>query len=176
MGASILSPREPPAHLQVGGIMPILVRRYGLLVIIVGVVAIIGISSVIFRDRLPASAVELQVGDCFDIADPSASAVEEVPHHPCTESHQYEVFFNAVDTSPTDATYPPLTAFNTDAANMCVPAFEAYVGIAPDASTLDVGYLYPQETGWGKGDRTVTCYLTRSDSAPMTTTMKGAKQ
>jgi hypothetical protein len=149
-----------------------LLRWGGLVVIFL----VVGGLLLIFRDRLTGSPSDMQVGDCFDLADPSAASIKEVPHHPCTESHHFEVFFNATNTSPASATYPPLSVFGADVTAQCKPAFEAYVGISFDASTLDIGYLYPQSAGWGKGDRTITCYLTRSDNAPMTSSMKGAKQ
>jgi hypothetical protein len=158
---------------RLGGTMNRAVLRWGGLVIIILVAA--GLFAV-FRDRLPASSQDLKVGDCFDLSDPTASSVDQVPHHPCTESHMFEVFFNATNSSPADATYPPLSVFGADVAAQCKPAFEAYVGISFDASALDINYLYPQSIGWGKGDRTITCYLARSDNAPMTSSMKGAKQ
>ena len=38
-------------------------------------------------------AVDLRVGDCFDLKDPSADEVEDVTASPCTVAHEFEMFF-----------------------------------------------------------------------------------
>lgn len=149
------------------------VRRYGLLAIIILVVA--GVAFV-FRDRLSSSPADLQVGDCFDLKDPTSDTVEEVPHHPCTETHHFEVIFMATNASPSGAAYPGTTAFDKDVADQCAPAFATYVGIPFDSSALDMGYLYPQADSWGKGKRTITCYVGLPNDGTLTSTVKGSKK
>lgn len=149
------------------------VRRYGVLLIIL--VAIGGIAFV-FRDRISGSPTDLQVGDCFDLNDPNATTVEEVPHHPCTESHHFEVFFKATDPSADGAAYPGTTGFDKVVQDQCMPAFATYVGIPFDSSTLEVGYLYPQADSWGKGRRIITCYASPPSNGVLTTSIKGSKQ
>lgn len=148
------------------------VRRYGLLIAIVVVVAALAF---VFRDRITGSAADLQIGDCFDVPT-VAVEIKDVQHHPCAEAHTGEVF--AVLTHPAAAGAPAI-----DTATMsqyfgttCLPILNTYIG--EDATTqkvLDFGAFYPTDEGWGKGDRSITCYLYRVDEGPMTTTMKGAK-
>src|SRR5262249_20277090 len=51
----------------------------------------------------PKQASALEVGDCFD-EPATAGEVDEVPHHPCTQSHTAEVFAILTYTSSSD--YP----------------------------------------------------------------------
>jgi hypothetical protein len=39
---------------------------------------------------------------------------------------------------------------------------------------LSIGYFYPSRDGWSSGDRTITCYVARSDEGPMTQSVKGS--
>jgi hypothetical protein len=149
------------------------VRRYAVLLVIL--VVIVGLV-LVFRDRLSSSPTDLQVGDCFDLNDPNATTVEEVPHHPCTEAHHFEVIFKATDPSPNGAAYPGTTAFDKVVQDQCTPGFATYVGISFDDSTLDLGYLYPQADSWGKGRRTITCYVSLPNNATLTSTVKGSKK
>ncbi len=149
------------------------VRRYGILLVIILVIA--GLAFV-FRDRLNSSPTDLQVGDCFVLNDPNATTVEEVPHRPCTETHQFEVIFKATDPSPDGAAYPGTTAFDKVVQAQCAPAFATYVGIPFDDSALELGYLYPQADSWGKGRRTITCYVSLPNNAMLTSTVKDSKK
>jgi hypothetical protein len=57
----------------------------------------------------------------------------------------------------------------------CAPAFETYVGTSIDSNPdLAVGYFYPDSDGWSSGDRTITCYITRTDEGPMTQSLKAS--
>lgn len=102
--------------------------------------------------------------------------MDSVPHHPCTESHHYEVIFVATDASPDGAAYPGTTAFDTDVQAQCVPAFATYVGVSLDQSALQLGYFYPQADSWAKKNRSLTCYASRVDNAALTASVKNSKQ
>lgn len=149
-------------------------RRYSRFAVIIAIVAFLAIVLYVVRNQVSPS--DLQVGDCFDLKDPTADTVDTVTHHPCTESHQFEVIFKATDSSPGDAAYPGTTGFDKVVADQCAPAFATYVGISFDDSGLDMGYLYPQADGWSKGKRTITCYVELPNNVPLTTSVKGSKQ
>jgi hypothetical protein len=52
--------------------------------------------------------------------------------------------------------------------NQCGPdAINAYAGQTASA-TLAVGYFYPDENAWGRGERQVTCYLHARDGSKLT--------
>ena len=56
-----------------------------------------------------------------------------------------------------------------------MPAFQTYVGKSyADSTDLSLGYFYPDEAGWKKGDRTFTCYITREDNTKLTQSVKGS--
>jgi hypothetical protein len=140
------------------------------LVIRLGIIAVIAIGAFVLRDRLSGSAGDLKVGDCFD--DPGAAAtIQSVQHHPCSEAHSAEVIFvgNYQDASA----YPGTDAFDSYAFNVCVPTFVSYTGRDYQTDTeLDIGYMYPTEEGWPKGDREIACYVYRLDQGTMTTSVK----
>lgn len=147
------------------------VRRYGLLIVIIVIVA--GLAFV-FRDRLSGNAGDLAVGDCFDAPTLEGQTVSDVQHHPCTEAHTGEVFAVLTNPAGSGAAYPDQTARIAFAGDQCAAPFLTYVGIAMDSSALDIRYFGPTSDGWGKGDRTFTCYV-NTDPA-VTTSIKGSKQ
>lgn len=139
----------------------------------IGIIAVIAIGALIFRDRLSSNAGELKLGDCYD--DPQGvTVITDVQHHPCTEPHTAEVIF--LGNLPGDnATYPSDVAIETWVADTCLPAWTAYTG--KDYQTepvLSLGYYTPSEEGWKDGDRGVVCYATRDDGAAMTTSVRKA--
>jgi len=109
------------------------------------------------RDRLTGAVDSLQVGDCFDV--PAGETVEDVQHRPCTEPHDGEVFV-VRDYAGSDG-YPTIAQFDAWAEQECIGTdFLAYVGQQYETrQDVGVGYLYPLEEGWGRGDREMTCYL-----------------
>jgi hypothetical protein len=140
----------------------------------IGIIAVIALGALIFRDRLSSSAAELAVGDCFDVPTTNVD-IKDVQHHPCTESHTGEVF--TLVTHPAAKGTAPLTQaqlvdYLTSA---CAPVFLSYVGAdAAGSRTLDFGAFYPRDEDWTNGDRGVTCYAYRVDEKPMTTSLKKA--
>ena len=149
--------------------MPVIVRRFGVIIVI----AIVVIGVIVFRDRLSGNAGDLAVGDCFD-APTTEGTVQDVQHHPCTEAHSGEVFAVVKNPAGGSDPYPDQAARVTFAGDACAAPFLTYVGIAMDQSAYDIRYFGPTAEGWGKGDRTVTCYV---NSAPVvTTSIKGSKK
>jgi hypothetical protein len=145
---------------QAGGRRPVLI--IGAIVVFLAVV--------LFAVRNNVSADDLEVGTCFNI--PDGTTVQTVERQPCTESHNGEVFF----VGDYDGTSFPI-ALSLDSyidAN-CVPAFESYIGTDIDAATdLAIGYFHPSRDGWDNGERTITCYVARSDESSMTESLKGS--
>jgi Septum formation len=139
----------------------------------IGIVAIIAVGALVFRDRLSSNASELKVGDCFD--DPVATSgqvVKDVQHHPCTEAHTAEVIFLGPMTGA-DTAYPADATVGTFLKAQCLPAWQAYTGKDFETEVvLTLGYLMPTQEGWGKGDRDITCYAAREDGAAMTSSVR----
>ena len=138
-------------------------------VIIVGLIVVF-IAIVLFVVRNNVSADDLKVGTCFNI--PDGTTIQTGEQHPCTESHNGEVFFVG---EYDGESFPISISLDRYIDENCVPAFGSYVGTAfDDATELTIGYFHPNRDGWDDGERTITCYVARSDRASMTETLKGS--
>ena len=116
---------------------------------------------------------DLRVGDCFDLADPAASAVDKTTAKPCTDSHQYEVFF--AGTLP-DGAYPDDTTVKAYVEANCLPVFGTYVGMVYDNSKLEIVWFSPIEEGWNQGDRAIQCTVYDPNNSQLTASLKGARR
>jgi hypothetical protein len=145
---------------------------WGIRILIIGVVIVGGL---VFRDRLSSNAADLAVGDCFDQPTTATDTIEDVQHHPCSEAHTAEVIFVGPHSAASGAA--PLTTSEIESfvAASCFPAFASYTGL--DFLTdkvYDIGYIYPLEADWNKGERKVTCYTSKIDGSVMTASVKKA--
>ena len=150
--------------------------------IVIGLIVLAGaIGGVVFRDRISGSSGDLVVGDCFDApsaANAPTSGVEvgDVQHHPCSEAHLYETFAVLKHPAEKGAPYPGIEVLFAYAETNCLPPFEAYVGLAYDASSLSAGSIVPKEDGWTNGQRSITCYVGTADETPVTGSLKGSRK
>lgn len=145
------------------------------------VVGVVGAALAVFSasPRAPmADAVDtgfgsfaMEVGDCLDIADVSGEEVSGITARPCNREHEYEVVFTG---SADGVGYPTDDAMSEYFNNLCVPAFEAYVGEAWGASPLDIFWLTPTREGWRQGDRSIHCMVYHPTVKRLTTSLKGA--
>ncbi len=104
----------------------------------IGIIAVIVVGALIFRDRISGSAADLKVGDCFD--EPTGTTlIKDVQHHPCTKAHTSEVIFVGIMPGSNDA-YPAQAVFDDYTLSNCVPAYNAYTGSDFQADTeIDIG-------------------------------------
>ncbi|HET9344307.1 MAG TPA: septum formation family protein [Candidatus Limnocylindrales bacterium] len=119
------------------------------------------------------AATELRVGDCFDLKDPSEDEIEDVTAVPCTTEHEYEMFF--VGSMPAGP-FPSDDDFVAWLDTNCVPAFDAFVGLAYDSSKLDIFWLQPTSATWNDGDRSIQCAVYDPDNQRLTESLKGSAQ
>lgn len=117
-----------------------------------------------------ASWSDLRVGECFDVEETSAGTIEDVTRRPCDREHQYELFLTE---SLTGVGYPTDSEFDVVFEDVCVPAFEAYVGAPFGSSVLDIYWLVPNREGWRQGDRTVQCAVYHPNLPRLTAPLKG---
>jgi hypothetical protein len=120
------------------------------------------------------SATELRVGDCFDVKDPAAETIRDVTALPCTELHQYEVFFVGA-LSTTEHIYPSEEELDKYIDLYCRPTFYTYVGKVFAESELDIFTLFPTNDGWGEGERSVRCSVHLGD-ARLSASVKDSKR
>jgi hypothetical protein len=156
-------------------------KRRGSRNLIIGlvVIAVVVGAGVIGRDFLSGNASDLKVGDCFDdpvAAGGTATAVESVQHHPCSDPHQFEVFASLDFPAEKGAAFPGNSGFDTFVGEKCDPAFTAYVGVPETGSSLTWAAYQPLEAGWSKGDREITCFLQDRSLAKLTGTVKGSNR
>ena len=143
-------------------------------VIGIGILAVVLIGGFIFRDFLSGNASELKVGDCFDEPASLSESVDDVQHHPCSDTHDAEVFFVA-DFSAADAdAYPADAEMEAWVTEKCFPAFLGYTGrdfvTDPD---FGIAWFQPDQESWKESKR-VTCYLYRLDETPFKGSQKAA--
>lgn len=136
----------------------------------VGIIAVFLVGGFILRDRLGGSPAELKFGDCFDVPTTTAQTVNDVQHHPCTESHTGEVILVTEHPAAKGANKPTDTVLTSYLMSTCGVALNAYAG--PDNAKFDLGAFSPTDDGWKNGDRGVTCYLTMLDESAMTVSFK----
>jgi hypothetical protein len=74
------------------------------------------------------------------------------------------------------APYPGDETIGSYADDHCIAAFEDFVGIAYQQSTLDYAIVHPDAASWKAGDRQVACVLHDADFIPLLGTMKDAKR
>ncbi len=106
------------------------------------------------------SPEDLAVGDCYDpILDRDDDLLLAAVIVACSSPHRHEVFGLVDVAGAPSAPFPGSTDLDAEAQDLCDAAFEAYVGIDFDRSSL--GYLYytPTEATWLAGDRTVLCVV-----------------
>jgi hypothetical protein len=138
----------------------------------VGLFAAIGVGALVFRPFLSGGAGDLKVGECFDVPT-TATTVEDVQHHPCTEAHVGEVFFVGKLAAADKAPYPNDATLEAMVGAQCVPAFDKYTGLKFETDrTWTYGYFVPLSKDWATGDRGVICYAARMDEKPSTTSLK----
>jgi hypothetical protein len=119
------------------------------------------------------TAVDLRVGDCFDLKDPAADLIENVVARPCSQEHQYEMFFTG---SMPEGDYPPDSVFEVFMNTNCMPAYLGYVGHDYQTSKFDVYWLSPSADGWSHGDRSIQCAVYDPEMDRLTSSLKGAKR
>jgi hypothetical protein len=74
----------------------------------------------------------------------------------CEEPHDAEV---AGRFRLSDGAYPGPAAITDWAVAFCPGLFESHVGLAPERSSLQLQWAFPTEELWGRGGRSVDCFV-----------------
>jgi hypothetical protein len=98
----------------------------------------------------------LSVGDCMPAGEANGE-ISEASVVPCSEPHSDEVYF---EFELEDGDFPDSDVINTETEAQCIPAFEEFVGIAWEESTLEVYPITPTQATWDQmNDRIVQCVV-----------------
>jgi len=139
------------------------------LVIVGGAIAVVGTLTHGFKKPVTVkyheSAVfRLQAGDCV-----SSQNGQEVAVLPCSAPHQAEVF--ATFALPATA-WPGTAAVQNEASSGCASRLGGYLN--PQlAISLAQSYVFPNQTAWTAGTRTVVCEV-QAVSGQLTQSVRGA--
>jgi hypothetical protein len=111
---------------------------------------------------------DLSVGDCFD--DPAAleAPTEEsfvsgdLVLLPCDEPHAFEVY-HVSDAGSSE--FPGEEALLDEVDEVCLDAFEPFIGLRYEESVVEVFYYYPTEDTWtALDDRAIVCAVTDGEA------------
>ncbi len=101
----------------------------------------------------------LEVGDCMDDFG-TADDITTVPIVDCDEKHDAEVY--ATEDIDADS-YPGASEVSDEADEICIDAYEDFVGLAYEDSLLNYTALTPSEDSWALGDKEVVCMISKYD-------------
>ncbi|GMQ85802.1 MAG: hypothetical protein BMS9Abin07_1370 [Acidimicrobiia bacterium] len=114
-------------------------------------------------------AFVIENGDCLDL--PDGDLVQSVEGKPCSQAHDAEVYgiFDMVQN-----TYPGASTIESAAFDGCLTRFHSFVGLAYEASELDIFWLQPTEESWDEiDDREISCMVVTVDGRKLTGSMRG---
>lgn len=149
-------------------------RKIGWLIIPVAFLGLLAFVILANRPAANSTAFTLQPHQCFDI--PGETQIGDVATVSCGRQHDAEVLAIGrltLDSAAPGATvgpqpYPGTTAIGEWVGANCGPgAIAGYTG-KTDNSALAVGYFFPSEDAWSRGERQITCYLHSRDGSPLT--------
>lgn len=150
-----------------GGVVVRTAFRPGL--VAVALVLFIVAAFIVFGAGSADTVDDLKAGECFN--EPSTPDVATVDTVPCSELHGYEVV--GLRTLKGSGAFPGDSAVGQAAAELCLPLFESYVGVAYQDSALDIATLSPTASSWEAGDRGVTCAVYRLDGGLLQNSVRG---
>ncbi|MFT4235709.1 MAG: septum formation family protein [Microbacterium sp.] len=110
-------------------------------------------------DSDTTSVFDIHPGDCASM--PPEGDVENLDLISCDEPHDVEVYYE-FNIPEGDGTYPGEDSVTEQADQGCYDAFEDFIGISYDDSTLYYNYFYPTEDTWtdtSLQDRLVSCLV-----------------
>lgn len=113
----------------------------------------------------------LKVGDCMPMSSASG-LISEASVVPCSDPHAEEVFH---EITLDDGDFPGDETIDEQAETGCVAAFESFVGIEWNSSTLDMYPITPTQDTWEHyNDRVVQCVVLDPTQTELTGSLKGA--
>jgi Septum formation len=133
----------------------------------VGITALIthGFRRPVIVEYRQAAVFSVRAGNCINLT-PNGDVVHEVS---CAQPHDAEIFGTF---RLTGAAWPGKAAVQKDAASGCVSKLGGYLNPQLAATNLTQSYVYPDQTAWVAGERTVVCEI-RATSGTLTGSVRG---
>jgi hypothetical protein len=120
---------------------------------------------------LSANVFAIRPGQCFQ--NPPASQTElgftYVTVVPCTKPHNAQAF---AQVSVKGTSWPGTDAVKRQADSDCHAQIKANVQASKIESSMSLRYLYPLESSWASGHRTITCLIVNSTADLKTSLLK----
>jgi hypothetical protein len=130
-----------------------------------------GPSSTASHGPLSTNVFALKPGQCFQ--NPPASqtvlGVTYVTVVPCTTPHNAQAF---VQFTATGASYPGVDALKRQADTGCHARITKYVQKSKIKDSMSLHYLYPLESSWTSGHKSITCLIVNSKPNLKTSLMR----
>lgn len=114
---------------------------------------------------------DLVVGDCVDL--PTGAYIVAVAKLPCDVPHDAEALASLSLGGARDP-YPGLETVLDRIFEHCVDVFDDYVDADYYSSSLDIFFLYPDETLWSAGSHSAQCAVVTVDGSKLTGSVKGS--
>ena len=116
-----------------------------------------------------SSVMHMSIGQC--IQQPESDQVSTVETVDCSKPHDAEVFF-LYEVEGTN--YPGEDSLNSTAEQVCIAAFEAYVGKSFEESSLNATWFVPTSKSWQQNDHEIVCMATDMQNGKLNQSVKNS--
>ncbi|NQV05865.1 septum formation family protein [bacterium] len=118
-----------------------------------------------------STVLTLDEGDCFNDPD-SFTQVESVDTVDCAEPHDNEVYEVITSSAPS---WPGDETMKAESFEVCLAAFEPFIGVSYDVSRWDIAALWPSQQSWDDADdREIICAVYDISGEQVTGTARGS--
>lgn len=155
--------RDPGRSGRGMAISGIVTGAVGIVLTILVVIALAG-SEDDYEELDTVSYQNLRTGDCYER---DSYVLGEVALEDCTLAHDREVVGIVDHKAPPRTPYPGREALETQAADLCRPISDTYLGLTADKSLFRQRNLQPSRRAWREGERRIVCSVERVDGEPM---------
>ena len=133
------------------------------LAVLLGAVA--GLAVVLYRpEGRQVDFAALQPGECFNRTMLGVDVVRLLEVG-CDHSHRHEVFAVIHYPAPPGVGFPGRDAIQQVAKSSCADPLDSYLAGASLPAGLQLGYVYPEQQRWDKGERTIICEVFNADGS-----------
>jgi len=138
-------------------------------------IAVLSTLAVLSLAACSPQSPSVEVGECLDVSALGAE-IEDLPTIDCATLHEGEVYL--VEDLTLTGEYDETTVFDA-ASLLCYNAFEGFIGVPQEESTVAYYTIFPIAESWDQGEREATCIAVQSDGTgafiKVTGSLKGSK-